>query len=82
LNYTSWHLLRSVTQVMGFIGGSSDRQAPISDKEVDAIMNCLQQVGDKPRTKTLFERGERVHVNDGRVADFNGVVEEVNNTNS
>ncbi len=39
---------------MGFIGGT-DRPAPISDKEVDAIMNRLQQVGDKPRPKTLFE---------------------------
>lgn len=50
---------------MGFIGGTSDRPAPISDKEVDAIMNRLQQVGDKPRPKTLFEPGEMVRVNDG-----------------
>ncbi len=62
---------------MGFIGGTSDRPAPISDKEVDAIMNRLQQVGDKPRPKTLFEPGEMVRVNDGPFADFNGVVEEV-----
>lgn len=64
-------------RVMGFIGGTSDRPAPISDKEVDAIMNRLQQVGDKPRPKTLFEPGEMVRVNDGPFADFNGVVEEV-----
>lgn len=69
--------LRSVPRVMGFIGGTSDRPAPISDKEVDAIMNRLQQVGDKPRPKTLFEPGEMVRVNDGPFADFNGVVEEV-----
>ncbi len=59
-------LVRSVPRVMGFIGGTSDRPAPISDKEVDAIMNRLQQVGDKPRPKTLFEPGEMVRVNDGR----------------
>jgi transcriptional antiterminator NusG len=64
-------------RVMGFIGGTSDRPAPISDKEVDAIMNRLQQVGDKPRPKTLFEPGEMVRVNDGPFADFNGVVEDV-----
>lgn len=62
---------------MGFIGGTSDRPAPISDKEVDAIMNRLQQVGDKPRPKTMFEPGEMVRVSDGPFADFNGVVEEV-----
>ena len=77
MNDASWHLVRSVPRVMGFIGGTSDRPAPISDKEVDAIMNRLQQVGDKPRPKTLFEPGEMVRVNDGPFADFNGVVEEV-----
>lgn len=44
MNDASWHLVRSVPRVMGFIGGTSDRPAPISDKEVDAIMNRLQQV--------------------------------------
>ncbi|AKC32311.1 transcription termination/antitermination protein NusG [Candidatus Pantoea carbekii] len=74
---SSWHLVRNIPRVMGFIGGTSDRPAPISDKEVDAIMNRLQQVGDKPRPKTLFEPGEIVRVNDGPFSDFNGMVEEV-----
>lgn len=65
MNDASWHLVRSMPRVMGFIGGTSDRPASISDKEVDAIMNRLQQVGDKPRPKTLFEPGELVRVNDG-----------------
>lgn len=77
MNDTSWHLVRSVPRVMGFVGGTSDHPAPISDKEVDAIINRLQQVGDKPRPKTLFEPGELVRVNDGPFADFNGIVEEV-----
>ena len=77
MNDATWHLVRNVPRVMGFIGGTSDRPAPISDKEVDAIMNRLQQVGDKPRPKTLFEPGEMVRVSDGPFADFNGVVEEV-----
>ena len=42
MNDASWHLVRSVPRVMGFIGGTSDRPAPISDKEVDAIMNRLK----------------------------------------
>lgn len=56
MNDASWHLVRSVPRVMGFIGGTSDRPAPISDKEVDAIMNRLQQVGDKPRPKLCLNR--------------------------
>ena len=74
---TSWHLVRSVPRVMGFIGGTSDRPAPISDKEADAILNRLQESVDKPKPKTLFEPGEVVRVSDGPFADFQGVVEEV-----
>lgn len=77
MNDLSWHLVRSVPRVMGFVGGTSDRPSPISDKEVNAIINRLQQIGDKPRPKTLFEPGEVIRVKDGPFADFNGVVEEV-----
>lgn len=77
MNEASWHLVRSIPRVMGFIGGTSDRPAPISDKEVASIVNRLQQAGDKPRPKTLFEPGEVIRVNDGPFSDFNGVVEEV-----
>lgn len=77
MNDVSWHLVHSMPRVMGFIGGTSDRPAPLSEQEVEAIMKLLQQVGDKPRPKTLFEPGELVRVNDGPFADFNGLVEEV-----
>lgn len=73
----SWHLVRSVPRVMGFVGGTSDRPSPINDKEVEAIVKRLQQIGDKPRPKTLFELGEIIRVKDGPFADFNGAVEEV-----
>ncbi|AHE51369.1 MULTISPECIES: transcription termination/antitermination protein NusG [Aeromonas] len=77
MDETTWHLVRNVPRVMGFIGGTSDRPAPISDKEADAILNRLQDAHDKPRPKTLFEPGEMVRVADGPFADFNGTVEEV-----
>ncbi|MEW9824344.1 MAG: transcription termination/antitermination protein NusG [Candidatus Symbiodolus clandestinus] len=77
MNDVTWHLVRSVPRVMGFIGGTPDRPAPIKDREADAILNRLQQMGDHPRPKTLFEPGEVIRVNDGPFKDFNGVVEEV-----
>lgn len=73
----SWHLVKDTPRVMGFIGGTSDRPAPISKREVDAILNRLEEAHDKPKPKTLFEPGEVVRVIDGPFADFNGVVEEV-----
>lgn len=77
MNDASWHLVRSVPRVM-----ASSAVLPIvlrqsAIKKSMRIMNRLQQVGDKPRPKTLFEPGEMVRVNDGPFADFNGVVEEV-----
>ncbi|MCP5425955.1 MAG: transcription termination/antitermination protein NusG [Gammaproteobacteria bacterium] len=74
----SWHLVKSVPKVLGFIGGTSDRPAPISDKEAQAIMQRIQEGVDKPRPKVLYEPGEVVRVTDGPFNDFNGVVEEVN----
>jgi transcriptional antiterminator NusG len=78
MNNDTWHLVRSVPKVLGFIGGSSDRPAPISDKEAQAIMQRVQEGVDRPRPKVLYEPGEMVRVIDGPFNDFNGVVEEVN----
>jgi len=78
MNDATWHLVKGVPKVMGFIGGSSDRPAPISDREADAILQRVQEGVDKPRPKVLFEPGEAVRVTDGPFNDFNGVVEEVN----
>jgi transcriptional antiterminator NusG len=74
----SWHLVNSVTKVLGFIGGSSDKPAPISEREAQAIMQRIQEGANKPKPKILYEPGEVVRVTDGPFNDFNGVVEEVN----
>jgi transcriptional antiterminator NusG len=74
----TWHLVKECPKVMGFIGGTSDKPAPITDKEADFILQRVQEGADKPRPKVLFEPGEVVRVTDGPFNDFNGVVEEVN----
>ena len=74
----TWHMVRDVPRVLGFIGGSSDKPAPISDKEAEAILNRVEEGVNKPKPKVLFEAGEVVRVIDGPFKDFNGVVEEVN----
>ena len=78
MNEESWHLVKSTPKVMGFIGGTPDKPAPISDKEAEKIVNRVTESVEKPRPKTLFEPGEAVRVKEGPFADFNGVVEEVN----
>ena len=74
----TWHLVKEVPKVLGFIGGTTDRPAPISENEANSILNRVQEGVDKPRPKVLFEPGEVVRVTDGPFNDFNGVVENVN----
>lgn len=74
----TWHLVRDVPRVMAFIGGTSDRPAPISDAEAEQILNRVKEGAERPRPKILFEVGEIVRVVSGPFTDFNGVVEEVN----
>jgi transcriptional antiterminator NusG len=78
LDEETWHLVKEVPKVLGFIGGSSDRPAAITEAEANAILNRVVEGIDKPRPKVLFEPGEVVRVVDGPFNDFSGVVENVN----
>jgi len=74
----SWHLVKNTPKVTGFLGGSAMRPTPISEKEVQTIMQQMQAGVEKPRPKVLFEVGEAVRVKDGPFTDFTGMVEDVN----
>jgi transcription termination/antitermination protein NusG len=75
----AWHLVKSTAKVTGFVGGAHGRKPPpITEKEVEAIMQQMQDGADKPKPKVLFEIGEAVRVKEGPFVDFHGSVEEVN----
>lgn len=74
----TWHLVKSVPWVMGFIGGTSDKPAAVSNKEIEEILYRVQEGSEKPRPKILFAPGEVIRIINGPFADFDGVVEEVN----
>ena len=78
MNDETWHLVKEVPKVLGFIGGSSDRPAPITEVEANRILQRVEEGVDKPQPKVLFEPGELVRVTDGPFNDFSGVVEKVN----
>lgn len=78
MNDDSWHLVKNTPKVTGFVGGTATRPAPISDKEVEKIMQQMQDGVEKPRPKVLFETGEVVRVKEGPFTDFHGSVEDVN----
>ncbi len=82
MNEGTWHLVKDTSRVLGFIGGTAAKPAPITDREAEVILRRVADGSDKPKPKTLFEPGEVVRVVDGPFADFNGVVEEVNYENN
>ncbi len=74
----AWHLINSLNNVVGFIGGTKDAPLPITEKEANKILDRMQQTQDKPKPRVLYEVGEVIRVIDGPFADFNGVVEDIN----
>ena len=74
----SWHLVKSTPRVLGFIGGTKEKPAPISSREANAILQRVEDGENKVSQKTVYEAGEMIRVIDGPFADFNGNVEKVN----
>ena len=74
MNDDTWHMVRSIPKVLGFIGGEGNRPVPISEQEILQMRSGV----DKPKPKITYEVGEVVRIIDGPFSDFNGVVEEVN----
>jgi len=74
----TWHLVKDVPKVTGFIGGSAAKPTPITEKEVQALMQQIQDGVEKPKPKVLYEVGEAVRVTEGPFTDFHGNVEEIN----
>lgn len=78
MNDDTWHMVKSTPKVTGFVGGTANKPAPITPREVDAILHLMQEGVEKPKHKITFDIGELVRVIDGPFNEFNGMVEDVN----
>ena len=77
MNDDTWHLVRKTPNVMGFMGGTRNKPAPLTEDELNRITNRVEKTTEQPVFKTVFESGETVRINDGPFNDFSGTVEEV-----
>lgn len=75
LSDDSWYVVRNTPGVTGFVG-SNARPTPLSEQEVDKILQ--KPAFEKPKPKVEFEEGETVKVVSGPLADFTGTIAEVN----
>jgi transcriptional antiterminator NusG len=75
LDDDTWHLVRNIPRVTGFVGGT--KPLPIPEEEIEQILQQLERGASQPQVKTQFETGEQVRITDGPFANFIGSVEEV-----
>lgn len=73
----TWHIVKSCPNITGFIGGTPEHPAAITQAEADRILNRINKASETPRPKTIFEPGEEVLIIDGPFTDFKGQVKKV-----
>lgn len=78
MNDTTWHLVKDTDKITGFVGGTPDKPAPISDEEAAYMTNQAEEGYKKPRTSVNFAEGDQVKVIEGPFASFVGTIEAVN----
>jgi transcriptional antiterminator NusG len=73
----AWHVVKNTPKVTGFVG-TGKKPTPLTQAEVDQIVEQVVTAKEKPKPKYVFDRGETVKIVDGPFNNFTGVVEEVN----
>jgi len=73
----AWHVVKNTPKVTGFVG-SGKKPTPLTQEEVDQILEQVVSAKEKPKPKYIFDRSEPVKIIDGPFNNFTGVVEEVN----
>ena len=77
MNDRTWHLVKNTDKIQGFIGGTTQKPAPISDEEANSMLGQIESGFKKPKTEANFSEGETVKVIEGPFASFVGTVEAV-----
>jgi transcriptional antiterminator NusG len=72
-----WHIIKNTPRVTGFLG-TGDSPVALSEQEVSSIIFRADVSKDKPKLKVKFQKNESVRINEGPFANFNGIVDDVN----
>ena len=73
----TWHVVKNTPKVTGFVG-TGKNPTPLSEEEVNQILEQVVTAKEKPKPKYVFEKSEPVKIIDGPFNNFTGVVEDVN----
>ena len=72
-----WHVVKNTPRVTGFLG-AGNQPTPLTEEEVNSIVFRVETGKDKPKMKFKFAKNEAVRITEGPFANFNGIVDEVN----
>ncbi len=72
-----WHVIKNTPRVTGFLG-TGDKPVALTEEEVSSILFRSDVSRERPRLKVKFQKAESVRITEGPFANFNGVVDEVN----
>ena len=75
LDNDSWYVVRNTPRVTGFVGPNASNPAPLSQSEVDDLMN---RMGEKePSFQIDLKTNDAVRITDGPFKDSEGKIAEV-----
>jgi transcription termination/antitermination protein NusG len=77
LDDDSWYVVRNTPGVTGFVG-SGAKPTPLSDREINRILQVKPEDKKKLRPRLEFEEQESVRVTSGPFANFTGTISEIN----
>jgi len=77
LTDASWHLINDTPKITGFVGNAT-KPPPVPEEQVRRLTKQIDEGTLKAKPRVKFEEGEDVRVIDGPFANFNGIVETVN----
>ncbi len=72
----TWNLVKNIPKVTGFVGGGG-APTPLSEKEVESIIQQMDASVAAPRSRVQFNRGDAVRIVVEPFLGFNGVVDDV-----
>ena len=81
MNKELYHMIKNINKVTGFLG-TTGTPAPVPEKEINKIMERIEEGTLAPKTQVTFDIGEQVKVCEGPFASFSGLVEEVDEEKS
>lgn len=72
----TFYAIKEISGVIGFVGGG-DPPAPVSEDEILAVLDQIEDKKEKVKPKVLFSVGETIKVNEGPFTGMTGVVDSV-----